>query len=42
MLCIRRMESVLNARIRELGEVMKGVDLRIDEGVLRFGNVKRI
>ena len=31
---IRRMDKVLNARIRELCGVTKGVDERIDEGVL--------
>ena len=34
---------VSNARIRELCEVAKGVDERIDEGVLRwFGHVERM
>ena len=31
---IRRMDKVLNARVRELCEVTKGVDKRINEGVL--------
>ena len=40
---IRRMDKVRNAWIRELCEVTKGVDERIDEGVLRlFGHVERM
>ena len=40
---IRRMNKVPNARIRELCGVTKGVDERIDEGVLRwFGHVERM
>ena len=40
---IRRMDIVPNALIRELCGVTKGVNERIDEGVLRwFGHVKRI
>ena len=35
LLCIKRMDKVLDAGIRELCEVRKGVDERIDEGVLR-------
>ena len=31
---IRRMDRVPNAEIRELCKIMKGVDQRIDEGVL--------
>ena len=43
MLGIRRMDRVLNAWIRELCEVMKGQDERIDEGMLQwFGHVKRM
>ena len=40
---IRRMYMVPNARIRELCGVRKGLDGRIDEGVLRwFGHVERM
>ena len=40
LLGIRRMDKVPNARIRELCGVTKGVDEKIDEGVLRwFGHV---
>ena len=43
LLGIRRMYRVPNARIRELCRVMKGVDERIDEGVLWwFGHVERM
>ena len=35
LLGIRKMDRFLNARIRQLCGVMKGVDDRIDEGVLR-------
>ena len=43
LLGIRRIGRVLNARIRELCEVKKGLDERIDEGVLQwFGHVERI
>ena len=43
LLGIRRMYSVPNARIRELFGVTKGVDERIEEGVLRwFGLVERM
>ena len=43
LLGIRRMDRVLNACIRELWEVKKGLDERIDEGVLRwFGHVERM
>ena len=39
----RRMDRDHNARIRELCRVMKGVDERIDEGVLRwFDHVERM
>ena len=42
LLGVRRMDISPNARIRELCGVMKGVDERIDEGVLRgFGHVER-
>ena len=37
------MDRVTNARIRELCGVRKGLDERIDEGVLRwFGHVERM
>ena len=36
LLGIRRMDSVPNARLREFCRVKKGVDERIDEGVLRW------
>ena len=40
LLDISRMNRVLNALIRELYGATKGVDERIDEGVLRwFGHV---
>ena len=40
---IRRMNRVPNARIRELCRVMKGVDEKIDDGVLQcFGHVERM
>ena len=43
LLGIRRMDGVPNSRIMELCEVTKGVDERIDEGVLRwFGHVERV
>ena len=36
------MDRVLNAQIRELCGVMKGLDERIDEGILRwFSHVER-
>ena len=42
-LCIRRMDKVPNAQIRELCRVTKGVDERIDVGVLQlFGHVERM
>ena len=42
-LSIRKMDRVLNARIRELCGVTKGAEKRIDEGVLRwFGHVDRM
>ena len=40
---IREIDRVPNARIRKLCGVMKEVDERIDEGVLRwFGHLKRM
>ena len=43
LLGIRRMDRGLNARIRELCGVKKGIDERIDESVLRwFGHVERM
>ena len=40
---ISRMDKTSNVRIRELSGVMKGVDERIDESVLRwFGHVERM
>ena len=43
LLGIRRMDKVPNARERELRGVTKGVDEKIDEGVLRwFGHVERM
>ena len=43
LLGIRRMDRVPNARIRELCGVKKGIDERIDEGViLWFGHVERM
>ena len=40
---IKRMDKVPNARIRQLYGVTKGVNERIDEGVLRwFGHVERM
>ena len=43
LLGIRRMDRVPNARIRELCGVKKGLDERIDEGVLRwFGHGERM
>ena len=36
LLGIRRRDRVLNARIKELCEVKKDLDERIDEGVLRW------
>ena len=41
LLGIMRMDRVPNAQIRELSGVKKGLDERIDEGVLRwFGHVE--
>ena len=43
LLGIRRMDRVPNARIRELCGVTKGMDVRIDEGVLPlFGHAERM
>ena len=43
LLGIRRMDRVQNARIREFYGMTKGVDEKIDEGVLRwFGHVERM
>ena len=43
LLGIRRMDRVPKARIRELCGVTKGVNIRVDEGVLRwFGHVERM
>ena len=43
LLRIRRVDRVSNARIRELCGAKKGLDERIDEGVLRwFGHVGRM
>ena len=43
MLGIRKKDRVPNSRIRDLCEVKKGVDEKIDEGVLRwFGHAERI
>ena len=40
---IRMMDRVLNVQIWELCRVKKGLDERIDEGVLRwFGHVERM
>ena len=41
LLGIRRMDRILNARINELCGVRKGLDERIDEGVLRQENLCR-
>ena len=43
MLGIRRVDRVPNARVRELCEVTKGLDERIDEGILRWlGHAEKI
>ena len=43
LLGIRRMDRVPNAGIRNLCGMMKGVDKRIDEGILQwFGHVERV
>ena len=36
LMATRRMDKVQNARLRELCGVTKGVDERIDEGVLQW------
>ena len=41
LLGIRKMDRVPNERIRELGGVTKGVDKRIDKGVLWWFNLWR-
>ena len=43
LLSIRRMDKILNARIRQLCGVTKCVDEKIDEGVpRRFGHEERM
>ena len=43
LLGIRRMDKLPNARIMHLCGVTKGVDEKIDEGILRwFGHVERM
>ena len=43
LLCIKRMDKVLDAGIRELCGMIKGVDNRIDKIVFRwFGHMKRM
>ena len=43
LLGIRRMDKVPNSQIRQLCVVTKGVNKKIDEGVLRcFGHVERM
>ena len=43
LLGIRRMDKVPNVRIRALCRMRKGLDERIDEGVLEwFGDVERM
>ena len=42
LLGIRRMETVLNARIRELFRVKKGLDEKIDEVMLQWRGWKVI
>ena len=43
LLGIRRMDKVLNARIRQLCGVTKSIEEKIDEGVLQwFGHVERM
>ena len=43
LLGIKRVDRVLNAQIRDLCMVMKGLEERIDEGVLRwFSHVERM
>ena len=43
LLGIRKMDKILNAGMRQLCRVMKGVDKNIDESVIRwFGHVQRM
>ena len=43
LLGIRRMDKVLNTQIRELCGVRKGLERKVDEGVLQwFGHVERM
>ena len=43
LLGIRRMDRIPNARMRELCGLRKGLDERIDEGILQqFGHVERM
>ena len=43
LLGIRRMDKILNAQIRELCRMRKGLDERIDKGILQwFSHVERI
>ena len=43
LLGIKRMECVPNARVRKLCGVRKGLDERINEGILRwFGHMERV
>ena len=41
LLGIRGMDKVLNARIRELCGVTKGIDANINEGILRYLAMRR-
>ena len=42
LICIGRMDKVLNAWIKELCKMTKGMDKSIDEGVLQwFGHMER-
>ena len=42
-MCVRRMDKVPNAMIRQLRGVTKDMKEKIDEGVLRwFGHVERM
>ena len=43
LLSIKKMDRVPNAQIRELCKLKKGLDERIDEGLLRwFGHMERM
>ena len=43
LLCIKRMDSLSNAQIRELCRVTKGVEKRIDKGILKWlGHVEKM